>query len=231
MESRFAADFGHVRIHTGSGAENSASALHARAFTVGDDIVFGAGQYEPATSPGKRLLAHELTHVLQHGAESDRVVRRQTAGAGDAANATTDITDRERKALDAARTRVGQNAVTALFSSPTSPSTKDAPVVETFTIGEVWDRNAGDPPRHGFDTPGPATAYAALSSAETGGAVLSEDVFFFAARLNKGTHKLRVTDPGVTEGDWWVGTGPCLSSHPCSGCRERDWNGRLHLSA
>jgi len=67
MEPRFGHDFSKVRIHTDAQAVGTASAVNARAYTLGRDIVFGAGQYTPGTSEGKRLLAHELTHVVQQG--------------------------------------------------------------------------------------------------------------------------------------------------------------------
>jgi hypothetical protein len=65
MESRFGHDFGAVRIHTDGDAVASARAVGAQAYTVGNDIVFGAGRYNPATARGRRLLAHELTHTVQ----------------------------------------------------------------------------------------------------------------------------------------------------------------------
>lgn len=65
MERRLGHDFGSVRVHTGDGAVAAAQAVEARAFTVGSDVVFGAGQYRPGTPAGRRLLAHELTHVVQ----------------------------------------------------------------------------------------------------------------------------------------------------------------------
>jgi hypothetical protein len=65
FEPRFGQDFSKVRVHTDSRAARSARDLNARAFTLGRDIVMGAGQYSPGTSEGKRLLAHELTHVIQ----------------------------------------------------------------------------------------------------------------------------------------------------------------------
>ena len=65
MEPRFGHDFGHVRVHADDKAAESARAVGARAFTVGHDVVFGAGQYAPRTSAGRRLLAHELTHAVQ----------------------------------------------------------------------------------------------------------------------------------------------------------------------
>lgn len=65
MESRFGHDFGGVRVHAGSQASASARAVRALAYTVGNDIVFGPGRYAPSESSGRRLLAHELTHVIQ----------------------------------------------------------------------------------------------------------------------------------------------------------------------
>lgn len=65
MESRFGHDFGEVRAHTGPIADTAAEAINARAFTVGTDIIFGAGKYAPASGEGRRLLAHELSHVVQ----------------------------------------------------------------------------------------------------------------------------------------------------------------------
>lgn len=73
MEPRFGADLSNVRVHTDSAAATIAQGLQARAFTLGSDIGFGAGEYRPQTDDGRRLLAHELTHTLQAGAD---VVRR-----------------------------------------------------------------------------------------------------------------------------------------------------------
>lgn len=65
FEPRFGYDFGSVRTHTGGEAAGAATALGARAFTVGDHIFFGAGEYQPTSSQGQRLIAHELTHTIQ----------------------------------------------------------------------------------------------------------------------------------------------------------------------
>jgi len=72
MEPRFGYDFGNVRIHSGNLATRSAESLNALAYTVGNRIVFGEGQYTPTTKKGKRLIAHELAHVVQqtHGFET-----------------------------------------------------------------------------------------------------------------------------------------------------------------
>jgi hypothetical protein len=71
MESRFGTDFGAVRVHTDNRATGMAKALNAQAFTGGRDIYFGAGRYSPGTASGDRLLAHELTHVIQQGSSSE----------------------------------------------------------------------------------------------------------------------------------------------------------------
>ena len=65
MEPRFGHDFSQVRVHTDGAAAETAQAVKARAFTLGSDIVFGSGAYTPGTAEGKKLLAHELTHVVQ----------------------------------------------------------------------------------------------------------------------------------------------------------------------
>jgi LysM repeat protein len=75
-------DFSRVRVHTDQRAAASAQELNALAYTVGNDVVFGAGQYAPQTTSGRALLAHELTHVLQQqewtqGSEASPPVQRK----------------------------------------------------------------------------------------------------------------------------------------------------------
>ncbi|MEQ1903081.1 MAG: DUF4157 domain-containing protein [Pirellulaceae bacterium] len=65
FESRFAHDFSGVRVHNDKNAAESAHAINALAYTVGKNVVFGAGQYAPTKESGRRLLAHELSHVVQ----------------------------------------------------------------------------------------------------------------------------------------------------------------------
>lgn len=73
FSARFRHDFAGVRVHADAAAARSAHAINALAYTVGRDIVFGAGQYAPDTRAGQRLLAHELTHVVQQGGSSPGV--------------------------------------------------------------------------------------------------------------------------------------------------------------
>jgi hypothetical protein len=65
MEERFGQDFGSVRIHTDARAAESARTVNAQAYTVGEEIVFREGRFQPETEPGRHVLAHELTHVVQ----------------------------------------------------------------------------------------------------------------------------------------------------------------------
>lgn len=76
FEPRFGHDFGQVRIHADDKAAQAASSINARAFTVGRDVVFGRGQYAPATDAGLRLIAHELTHVVQQQGTPQAAVQR-----------------------------------------------------------------------------------------------------------------------------------------------------------
>jgi hypothetical protein len=84
MEQRFGHDFSRVRVHFGAAAELSTRQLNASAYTVGDEIVFGAGRFAPGTTEGKCLLAHELTHVVQQHGGAGKPLQRAPGGAPDA---------------------------------------------------------------------------------------------------------------------------------------------------
>jgi hypothetical protein len=79
MESAFGASFDHVRVHTDDRASKSAEAVGAHAYTVGSDVVFRSGQYNPSTPTGQRTIAHELAHVVQ---QSQGPVDGTDAGGG-----------------------------------------------------------------------------------------------------------------------------------------------------
>lgn len=72
MQHKFGVDFSHVNIHTGASAVQMSKELGAQAFTHKNDVYFNAGKYNPGTSSGKHLLAHELTHVVQQGAAKEK---------------------------------------------------------------------------------------------------------------------------------------------------------------
>jgi hypothetical protein len=79
MEGAFGADFSNVRVHTGSESAELNNSVQARAFTTGSDIYFNEGQYNPSSTDGQELLAHELTHTVQQGAvtQAKRIEKKE----------------------------------------------------------------------------------------------------------------------------------------------------------
>ena len=77
FEPRFGVDFSQVRLHSDAQAAESARALNAKAYTLGQDVVFGTGQYTPGTGEGRRLMAHELIHVVQQSEKKIEFKRPQ----------------------------------------------------------------------------------------------------------------------------------------------------------
>jgi hypothetical protein len=80
MEPRFGHNFSRVRVHSGTAAERSAREVNAHAYTVGHNIVFGMGRFVPGTHEGQRLIAHELTHVVQQSYTTDHTPPVQRKG-------------------------------------------------------------------------------------------------------------------------------------------------------
>lgn len=97
MEGRFGRDFGGVRVHTDAHAARSAGQISALAYTAGGDIFFAPGQYRPDTHEGRRLLAHELTHVIQQGGSPPSAQAQLVVGA--AHDAFEDEADRAADAV------------------------------------------------------------------------------------------------------------------------------------
>jgi hypothetical protein len=105
FESRLGTDLGRVRVHADPEAARLSAGLSARAFTVGNDVFFGSGEYQPGSSSGRRLLAHELTHVLQQSG-------RNGAGKGSARGGMNDGTGRSQGPVDGTGTKAaGQGTV------------------------------------------------------------------------------------------------------------------------
>jgi len=77
MEERFGYNFSDVRLHTDSYAARKSNELNAEAFTIGRDVFFNAGRHNPSSIEGKRLLAHELTHVVQQGGIAYKLLQRR----------------------------------------------------------------------------------------------------------------------------------------------------------
>jgi hypothetical protein len=91
MESAFGMDFSHVRTHTDTTAAGLSDSLNARAFTVGEHVAFGAGEYQPGTMIGDALMAHELAHVVQQGGSNSLAAKLQESTGYNALEEDADI--------------------------------------------------------------------------------------------------------------------------------------------
>lgn len=96
FERFFGADLSAVRVHSYPAALTAAQSLNARAFTVGQNIAFAAGQYAPHTTSGRKLLAHELTHVVQQAGGSEQ---SKVRGVGPRIQAQGQISERDMEAI------------------------------------------------------------------------------------------------------------------------------------
>ena len=116
MEPRFGYDFSGVRVHADSPASESAQSVNALAYTVGNHVVFGTGHYSPTTTTGRRLLAHELTHVMQQGAGHVAPQAKLAIGApSDASEREADLTANKVMSSDFAQ--AGQQPFTTTHTS------------------------------------------------------------------------------------------------------------------
>ncbi|MBX3302612.1 MAG: DUF4157 domain-containing protein [Nitrospira sp.] len=123
FEPRFGLNLSHIRIHVDSAAAQSTRSINARAFTLGNNIVFGSGEYNPRSESGRRLLAHELSHAFQ-SKRTEPVIARQSA------QSALDPAATRRKMVDAAASWLAslarqvvvmrQMAATALATTPGS---------------------------------------------------------------------------------------------------------------
>ena len=152
MESGFGYDFGNVRIHADANAAESARSVNALAYTIGKDIVFGGGQYSPSTVSGRRLIAHELAHVVEQGGRKDSD-SLQRAGAGNCAEVVEDVDEQRDEMFRVGRLAHAQIQgffSTMLDSEVQIPrATKDARATNcpspNIPIGkaDLWDFGGG----------------------------------------------------------------------------------------
>lgn len=120
MEPVMGRDLSGVRIHTGSLAAEAAEAVDAKAYTVGQDIVFGAGSYEPGSSAGRRLIAHELAHTLQQ------------SPAAESLHGSTKGPTQSHEAM------AGADSSTAQLSTAASPAVMRTPVEKVLKFSAKW---------------------------------------------------------------------------------------------
>jgi hypothetical protein len=112
MESGLGADFGDVRVHDDGTAAASARAVNAKAYTVGNEVVFGSGAYQPETPEGRHTLAHELTHVVQ---QRSGPVDGTSTGDG---VALSDPSDRFEREAEARATAFGRGETPSTSAAP-----------------------------------------------------------------------------------------------------------------
>jgi hypothetical protein len=134
MSARLGADLGDVRIHRDAAASESARAVNANAYTVGSDIVFRSGQYDPSGPAGQRTLAHELTHVVQQRQGS---VDGTDVGGGLALSHPSDRFERE---ASAAAERLTASAASVPTPSPvTAARTLDEDATAQRAVEDMAD--------------------------------------------------------------------------------------------
>jgi len=148
MENRFSHDFSRVRVHSGPAAGQSAQELSALAYTVDHNIVFGAGQFNPDAQAGRRLIAHELTHVVQQtgnggpggtGQLSAKTIQRAPRDTDGSTLPHREATELlkcirimgEKNAAFCRREVLGEDASPSTPLAPSSPSTPATPQPST----------------------------------------------------------------------------------------------------
>lgn len=146
MEPRFGYDFSRVRVHTGDRAAESASSVNALAYTVGNSVVFGRDAYRPESSAGRRLIAHELTHVVQQRGMGRNAVQRLDLPDLD------DLAERGGRFVDRQRGRAGRYYDSARKKiSPTAEKAKKVGAGAAEELGEWWNSGIGDISQITFD--------------------------------------------------------------------------------
>ena len=171
FEPRFGVDFSAVRVHADGAAARSAASLQAAAYTVGQHLVFGAGHYAPGSSAGRRLIAHELAHVVQQSGgagggntPAPGLVQREgapgTSGVRRTGPANPGVSsDKWRADLEAAYRRAGYSEAADAVSNCRNWGACD----HILTLHEAWEAyrrgrveaKLGDPPE---SAPGPGTS-------------------------------------------------------------------------
>jgi outer membrane protein OmpA-like peptidoglycan-associated protein len=142
FEPRFGQDFSGVRVHVGSKAAESAHAVNALAYTVGQDIVFGAGQYQPTSDAGLRLISHELAHTVQPAVLSGKAIsdpgdasEREAEAAGNAALSHRPLTARVRAGSVMQRQAIPDVDLTQ-NASPFMAASLGSVTIDGFELGQ-----------------------------------------------------------------------------------------------
>ncbi|WP_340105895.1 eCIS core domain-containing protein [Rhodohalobacter sp. 8-1] len=148
MSTKMGADFRDVQVHTDSRAVQMNRALRAKAFTVGNNIYFNAGQYAPQSNQGKHLLAHELAHTLQQGGDK-RIQRAPALGAAAPAAANWQVVpnshqDRVNAALDLVGTVVNNRRCQTYFEDNCTDGRGANSLQHAYDNAVVFNLNTND---------------------------------------------------------------------------------------
>jgi Domain of unknown function (DUF4157) len=215
MEERFGHDFSGVRVHQGGLAERSAREVNARAYTVGSDVVFDAGEFAPGSQAGQRLIAHELAHVVQQTG-AHRLGLRQGNGGNGPSNVSTELTSFGYNAEENERPYENRVHGVALRNGPTTTARLQR--TATWAAGTErtnWDaaeRTMNNGGQLGFTPPtlngstilSSATAISAIlaptwtgqSVAAVGAGAPSVRAFFVTNATNAASYQLDTIDAG-----------------------------------
>lgn len=150
LESHIGADLGAVRLHTDRAAGEASEALNARAFTVGQDVFFGPGQYDPDSSGGRHLIAHEVAHTVQQGGglAAARRIQRSPDGKGSTGSPTK---EGESKAEDKVSEISGDGWSIKLEAEGKAKGTITVPKLELPSIAGELKGSAGSKPEPAAD--------------------------------------------------------------------------------
>ncbi|WP_052890467.1 eCIS core domain-containing protein [Thermogemmatispora carboxidivorans] len=140
MEPRFGHDFSRVRIHADEQAAQTARTLNARAYTVGQEIFFGQGEYAPRSAEGRWLLAHELTHVVQQS----QTLQQATPAGGPLFGQAQDLQVSEPTAPE-------EREATAIASQVLSGQGARVTVSQSAARGRLWRYQAGEAGHGGIE--------------------------------------------------------------------------------
>lgn len=144
MEGRFGYDFSHVRVHANSEAAEAARSAAAQAYTVGSQIVFGAGEYQPNSPSGRQLIAHELAHVLQQRS-GEQVVRRRILYPKPAKTRNLDL-------IQTYLNRDGPTLAETVLTVNRTVSPNGQAILDALTPAEIGSQHSPAPPARGSDS-------------------------------------------------------------------------------
>src|SRR4030095_8079126 len=144
MQPRFGHDFSHVRIHDDALAASSARAVNALAYTAGREIVFDSGQYSPGTPEGRKLISHELAHVLQNGGSTpsagmNSLARSAPASIGSVNDPSEAQADKAAEAVVSERTpsEIRASVNLGVHTGAQQPLRRKEIGKKTFAVGKI----------------------------------------------------------------------------------------------